>query len=200
MVPQSNELVDRQASAYYHLLKNSNKFFGENSPTGGKCQFNTGSLQGYRSVLQDFVISQIILASWRGGTEKAYSPAWRKWTVWCDKMVSNCFPSTICPVIKFLIDQCKEGTELFRLLVHPQFTHVHAVVKSAWLLPDHDLREVKMAGSCSECFKVVEPSTGCNVVSVSGQHIMVNNPPFPCKAGTGKQVTVTPLSGTLISH
>ena len=48
--------------------------------------------------------------------------------------------------------------------------------------------------------KVVELSSGCNVVSVSGQHVMVNNSPFPCKAGTGKQVTVTPLSGTPLSH
>ena len=57
-----------------------------------------------------------------------------------------------------------------------------------------------MAGSCSKRFKVVEPNSGCNVVSVSGQHVMVNNSPFPCKAGTGKQVTVTPLSVTPLSH
>jgi len=54
---------------------------------------------------------KIISTAWRRGTEKAYSSAWGKWTLWCNKQESNPFPSSIGPVVNFLTEEFKQGKQ-----------------------------------------------------------------------------------------
>lgn len=65
--------------------------------------------------MQDGGISEesfkIISAAWRRGTEKAYSSAWGKWILCCNKQESNPFPSSIGPVVNFLTEEFKHGKQ-----------------------------------------------------------------------------------------
>jgi len=66
--------------------------------------------------MQDGGISEetffkILSAAWRRGAEKAYSSAWGKWILWCNKQESNPFPSSIGPVVNFLTEEFKHGKQ-----------------------------------------------------------------------------------------
>ena len=56
---------------------------------------------------------QLISASWRPNTEKTYLSAWRRWISWCStKQTDTCaFPSTVTPVIEFLVVEFQEGKQ-----------------------------------------------------------------------------------------
>ena len=45
------------------------------------------------------------------GQRKAYSSAWGKWILWCNKQESNPFPSTIGPLVNFLTEEFKLGKQ-----------------------------------------------------------------------------------------
>lgn len=53
--------------------------------------------------------AQLILASWRTGTEQQYSGAWRQWTSWCNKRKINPLSATIGRISQFLTVLYKKG-------------------------------------------------------------------------------------------
>ena len=61
-------------------------------------------------VLSDEAL-QIIIASWRPGTEKSYSSAWKKWSCWCSQRGIDPFPDSVTPVVEFLTSQFQEGKQ-----------------------------------------------------------------------------------------
>ena len=53
--------------------------------------------------------AELILASWRTGTEQQYSGAWRQWVSWCDKRKSNPLSASIGTVSQFLTSLYASG-------------------------------------------------------------------------------------------
>ena len=53
----------------------------------------------------------LIEASWRPGTEKSYSSAWRQWWGWCSERQISPFPESITPVVEFIAHKFEEGKQ-----------------------------------------------------------------------------------------
>ena len=53
--------------------------------------------------------AELILASWRTGTEQQYSGAWRQWVSWCNKRKSNPLSASIGTVSQFLTSLYASG-------------------------------------------------------------------------------------------
>ena len=53
--------------------------------------------------------AELILASWRAGTEQQYSGAWRQWVSWCNKRKSNPLSASIDSFSQFLTSLYASG-------------------------------------------------------------------------------------------
>ena len=90
------------------------------SPPGPAGQASTSHMASIRNSLQVQGVSEqaikIISASWRRGTEKSYSSAWRKWSSWCHER--NCDPlsAPLNQVLDFLPAEFKNGKEYSTLI------------------------------------------------------------------------------------
>ena len=87
----------------------------EPSPTDSTRSYANGCLADLRSQWEDKQLSeqalQLISASWRPSTEKAYSSAWRRWIGWCSTKQTDTFPTTVTPVIEFLVAEFQDGKQ-----------------------------------------------------------------------------------------
>lgn len=115
MVPKPAESANRSSSFATRPKRDPHESPTRILPSGGAGQLLPSRLQSVRSNMQDGGISEesfkIISAAWRRGTEKAYSSAWGKWILWCNKQESNPFSSSVGPVVNFLTEEFKHGKQ-----------------------------------------------------------------------------------------
>ena len=55
--------------------------------------------------------ANLILASWRSGTARAYSSAWRMWSRWCSEQSINTLTPPLAAVLNYLTDRFETGCQ-----------------------------------------------------------------------------------------
>ena len=114
MVSNSSDQAHRP-STLVARFQDHHESSGRDTPTDRAKQPVPGRLQSFGTSIQEQGISdesfRIISAAWRKGTEKAYSSAWGKWVLWCNRTNTNPFPSSVGPVLDFLTEQFHEGKQ-----------------------------------------------------------------------------------------
>ena len=110
LVPQTNETSHTESSATSQSTQHCALAFQPRKGTSVKGTTTVNSMSLFRESLRDQGISEraqeIILQSWREGTQKQYRIYLQKWTTFCSRRGVNTIQPSISEVIDFL-------TELF---------------------------------------------------------------------------------------
>ena len=115
LVPTAARDADGQSSPASDVQLDPNEPVGGTSPPGLAGKAPLSHVANFRDSLQVQGVSEqameFICASWRKGTEKAYSSAWRRWASWCDERGSDPISAPLNQVLDFLSTEFKKGKE-----------------------------------------------------------------------------------------